>query len=69
MPGYPNSPYPGSVGGYHQDEYSFSNEGDLAMGCDESSSMPGVDISTININDILGIATTMINNQGGMDIN
>jgi len=36
----------------------------------EDSNIGGFDPSTININDILGIATNMINTQSGtMDIN
>jgi len=65
----PNSPYQGGLGWPHDDSY-YSEGGDLNMHGDDGSNMGGFDPSTININDILGIATTMINTQAGtMDIN
>ena len=64
---HPSSPYQGTLGWSHDDSY-YSQEGD--MHGDDGSNMGGFDPSTINIADILGIATTMINPQGGtMDIN
>ena len=66
MSQHPNSPYQGNLGWSHDDSY-YSQEGDMPV--DDGSSIP-FDPSTININDILGIATAMVNNQSGtMDIN
>lgn len=63
--GGPNSPYPPNLGVPDQTYDSFGGY--------EGETLPDVafDPSTINIHDILGIATTMINSQGAsnMDIN
>ena len=63
---YPGSPYQGQD--WAQDvSFSYSEEG----GMTDDNSMGGFDPSTININEILGIASTMVtgNQMGSMDIN
>jgi len=69
MMAHRSSPYTGDMGFVPDDSY-YSPEGEHTMLGDDGGSMGGFDPSTININDILGIATNMINTQGGnMDIN
>jgi len=64
----PNSPYQGGLDWSHGESH-YSGDGEIAMH-GEDSNIGGFDPSTININDILGIATNMINTQSGtMDIN
>jgi len=65
---YPGSPYqPDGWSGSHDASFCYSQEGEMH----DDNSMGGFDPSTININEILGIANTIYtNNQtGSMDIN
>jgi len=64
---YPNSPYQGESWTPHDTSFGYSQDGEMG----DDPSMASFDPSTININEILGIASSMYtgNQTGSMDIN